>query len=220
LSRAPLTPRQIDALREIANIGAGHAASALSRLTGRTIRLLVPHVRSLPLREVPAVLGGAETPVTSVHIALAGSDRGNLAVVLTPDATRRLLCELLPLRPSPTPRPHSPSLGGDEVFNEAEASALLETASILCGAYASSVAQLTRRPLVTSLPGLAADMAGAVAEQLVIDFSEVSDSAVVLDAELVGDEDGFSGRILFLPHPAHLDALLRSLDIPMESGAA
>ncbi|MGQ0703023.1 MAG: chemotaxis protein CheC, partial [Gemmatimonadales bacterium] len=42
MNSPPLTALERDALREVANIGAGHAATALSQMTGGRIMISVP----------------------------------------------------------------------------------------------------------------------------------------------------------------------------------
>ncbi|MBP2665527.1 MAG: CheC, phosphatase, inhibitor of methylation, partial [Firmicutes bacterium] len=63
-----LSPMQLDALREIGNIGAGNAATALSQIINRKIDMSVPRLNILPLSEVPDVVGGPDTMVAGVYL--------------------------------------------------------------------------------------------------------------------------------------------------------
>src|SRR5438445_13644370 len=76
---------QIDALREVANIGAGHAATALSQLTNRRIMISVPQINIARLEEVPDLLGHAQEVVAAVLLHMLGDLTGR-TLPLVPDA--------------------------------------------------------------------------------------------------------------------------------------
>jgi len=90
---------QRDALREVANIGAGHAATALSQLTNRTIMISVPEVNISRLEEVPEILGQADDVVAAVLMHMMGDLTGR-TLVLFPDASAKVLCDILLRRDS------------------------------------------------------------------------------------------------------------------------
>src|SRR5256712_5411906 len=89
---------QIDALREVANIGAGHAATALSQLTNRRIMISVPQINIARLEEVPDLLGNPQDVVAAVLMHMLGDLTGR-TLLLFPEAVGRRLCDMLLLRP-------------------------------------------------------------------------------------------------------------------------
>ena len=89
-----LKPVQLDALREVANIGAGHAATALSAMTGDTIMISVPTINIAPLEEVPPQLAEADEPVAAVLMNMMGDLTGRTLLVF-PQATAIRLSELM-----------------------------------------------------------------------------------------------------------------------------
>ncbi len=115
---------QRDALREVANIGAGHAATALSQLTNRRIMISVPEVNITRLEEVPEILGKADDVVAAVLMHMMGDLTGR-TLVLFPESSARQLCDILLRRP----------LGTTTAFAEMEQSGLKEVGNILSSAY-------------------------------------------------------------------------------------
>src|SRR5437879_13571667 len=93
---------QIDALREVANIGAGHAATALSQLTDRRIMISVPQINIARLEEMPDLLGDSQEVVAAVLKPMRGDLPGR-TLLLFPEAVARQLCHMLLRRPPGTP---------------------------------------------------------------------------------------------------------------------
>src|SRR5436305_6295230 len=89
---------QIDALREVANIGAGHAASALSQLANRKIMISVPQINIVRLEEVPDLLGNPQDVVAAVLMHMLGDLTGR-TLLLFPEAVGRRVCDMLLRRP-------------------------------------------------------------------------------------------------------------------------
>src|SRR2546429_7970005 len=84
---------QIDALREVANIGAGHAATALSQLTNRRIMISVPQINIARLEEVPNLLGHPQEVVAAVLMHMLGDLTGR-TLLLFPESVGRRLCDM------------------------------------------------------------------------------------------------------------------------------
>src|SRR3989442_10823977 len=92
---------QIDALREVANIGAGHAAPALSQLTNRKIMISVPQINIVRLEEVPDLLGNPQDLVAAVLMHMLGDLTGR-TLLLFPEAVGRRGSDTLLRWPSGT----------------------------------------------------------------------------------------------------------------------
>jgi chemotaxis protein CheC len=199
----PLDHASLDALREISNVGAGHAATALAQMTGRTIQLNVPEVRSLPLSDVAEALGGEETPIAALHMRVYGDARGNVLLVFPSESLGRLLGSLT--GGATTERALSSRL------TDLERSALLEIGNILCSAYLNAVSRLLGLTLIPTVPGLALDMAGAVVDYLLVEIGERSDEALVLETAFLTGPGDLGGRFYLLPHPDTLGALLEAV---------
>ena len=94
-----LTPHQLDALREVANIGAGHAATALSQMVGQPIMISVPRVNVAPLEEVPNQIASGEEPVAAVLMRMMG-DLTGLTLLVFPKESALQLAGLMTRRPT------------------------------------------------------------------------------------------------------------------------
>ena len=194
-----LTEREMDTLREVGNIGAGNAATALSQVLGHRVLLEIPQVRAVELREVPETLGGAETVIIGIHMRVLGEIRGNLLVTLSTDSAASLLERM--------------GVPGVDLFAlpEMAASALRELGNILVSTYLSSVSQVLQRSLVPSVPGLAIDMAGAVVDFLLSELGAVTDRAMVLETAFQETAGTVRGHFFLLPEPDDLEALINGM---------
>jgi chemotaxis protein CheC len=193
---------QLDALREVANVGAGHAATALSQLTRRRVMLGVPEVRVARLEEVGELLGDPGVVVAAVIVRLEGAITGRTLQVM-PGATAARLTALL--------------LGTNEArfpdqFGVLERSALKEIGNILVGAYLNALGQFVRVPLQMSVPAIAIDMAGAVLTTSYLNFGDEEDHVFCVSTSM-GFETGadLPAHFLLIPDANSLAEILRSL---------
>ena len=196
MSTRQLTASQLDALREVGNIGAGNAVTALSEFTGRLVTLDVPEVRLVSLGDVPFLLGTPETLVVGIHVGIQGEVEGQTLLVLNAADAARLGRMLL----------------GDMDAPEGLAlSAVAETGNILASSYLGALETLTGLSAQPAVPGVAADMAGAVVSSVVAQQQEIADEALVIDACFVEQGMSLAGHFLLLPAPGTLGRLLAAL---------
>jgi chemotaxis protein CheC len=141
-----LSEDRADALCEIANIGAGHAATALSQLTNLSVMISVPKILLVPLEDASSLTADLRDKVTAVLVHMLGDGTGHTLLLMRNDAAM-LLCDLLLQR---TP-------GTTTVFQELEQSCLREAGNILAGAYLSALSTLTKMVLLPSTPTLVVD---------------------------------------------------------------
>jgi chemotaxis protein CheC len=196
---APLTEEQRDALKEISNIGMGHAATALSQLLGEKVFLRVPRVTETEIAQVPDLFGGAEQVVAGITLQILGEARGNVLLVFPRDSAHRLLARLL-------------GKGGEKpVFDEMSASTLKEVGNILASAFLNALGSLLHMTLIPSVPLLAYDMVGAVVDFVLIQLYQCGDRAIVVETEFHGDDprqEIIQGHFFLLPDPQTLDVIL------------
>ena len=77
-----LSDSQMDALREIGNVGAGNSATALSQIIHRRVEMNVPLVSLVPLDQVPDLVGGPETMVVGIFLRVYGQAPSNIMFLL------------------------------------------------------------------------------------------------------------------------------------------
>ncbi|HEY4658479.1 MAG TPA: chemotaxis protein CheC [Gemmatimonadaceae bacterium] len=193
---------QLDALREVANIGAGHAATALSQMTGHTIMISVPHVTIAPLEDVPNQIAEREEPVAAVLMKMLG-DLTGLTLLVLPQRTALRVAELMLKR--------SDTSGLDELAQ----SALKEAGNILSAAYLNALSEFLGMLLLPSPPTLAIDLSDAVLGATYVEMSHGVEYVVCVESEFHLTELGekLRGFFLLLPDAPSLTALLRAIKV-------
>lgn len=199
ISAAP-TQLQLDALKELCNIGCGHAAHALSRLVGgRRVDINVPTAMLASAEELPRLLGGAHEPVVCAQLDIVGPLNGSLLVVLSSEDAKLLTELLLGAAPEGT-------LAG------AHRDAFSEMANILASACLSAIGNLTGLKLLPSVPRLSEDSAASVVAGAV--NKGPRELGVVLEAQFTTvTSPSLSGHLVLVPDPNSLKALLQKLGV-------
>ncbi len=197
-----LTPIQMDALREIGNVGAGNSATALSQIINHRIDMNVPEVSIVPLGEVPDLVGGPDAMVVGVFLRVYGSAPGNILFLLPAQSAFYLVDMLM-----------GKKHGETQSLDFMDESALMEIGNILSGAYLNALFNLTKLSLLPSIPALAMDMAGAILSVVLIQLGQMGDHALVIETEFTTDEDGIKGHFFLVPDPGSLDTILRAVGV-------
>ncbi|HWO53314.1 chemotaxis protein CheC [Paenibacillus sp. FSL M7-1455] len=196
---------KMDVLREVGNIGAGNAATALSRLLNKPVDMAVPKVQLLPFEEISEKVGGAEQVVVAIFLRVEGEAPGNLFFILSPEAAKSLLNRLVGLPPET-----------DGMFNEMEQSALCEIGNILAGSYLSSLADFTKLSMYPTVPALAMDMAGAILSFGLLQFGHMGDDALLIDTTFLEGDHEVEGKFFLIPDPDSFAKIFKSLGVPMD----
>ncbi len=201
-----LSEVQIDALKEVGSIGAGHAATALSQLVDKTVHLEMPTFELIPIGEVPHVFGGKEELVGAVYTRLLGDIAGGMLFV-APRATAIALVDMLRSRP----------VGTTKSFGHEEEATFTHVASVLTSAYLAAIARMADLNLLPSSPAFALDMVGAVLEVVTAEVGMKADTAVLSRSRFCDLEQGVDSYVdaalFFLPDPDSLDVLLGRLGV-------
>lgn len=199
----------IDVLREIGNIGAGNAATALAKLLNRKIDMDIPRVKIMDFREVSETLGGAELPVAGIMLKVTGDLTGNILFVLKQQAAV-ILVNMLMGKPldsiDDTDEPY-------HEFDEMEISALKEIGNILAGSYLSSLSTLTNLNIAPSVPDLAIDMAGAILSVPAIEFGKVGDTVLYIETEFTEGDKRVVGDFFLIPDVDTYSVLMNALGV-------
>jgi len=199
-----LSIMQLDVLREIGNIGAGNAATALAKLTNSRIDMNVPQVSILPFAEVPDLFGGPDTPVVGLYLKVSGDAPASILFILSIERATALV-DLLMGRESGT--------SSSEGFSDMDISALMEIGNILAATYLGALAIFTDLKFSPSVPALGMDMAGALLDAILAQLGEVANRVLVLKTELKKDDQEVVGNFLLLPEPGSLEIILGALGV-------
>ena len=192
---------QLDGLREVANIGAGHAATALSQMTQRRIMVSVPALDIVRLEEVPDLLVKHDEIVAAVLLHILGDLTGR-ALLIFPRSSAVKLAEIL-LRREP---------GNTDEFGELEQSAIKEAGNILCAAYMNALSDFLGMMLLPSVPVMVIDLCAAVLTTTCTNFGEERDYVFSIKTEFtMVDSESVEGHFILLPDADSLDVILRSI---------
>jgi chemotaxis protein CheC len=192
---------QYDVLKEIGNIGAGNATTALSTMINSKVDMNVPKVDLLNIKELPDMLGGAEEIVVGILITLEGEINGMMMFMMEQMSACRIVDILMG---------KSSKL---EDFTEMEYSALREIGNIIAGAYLSSLSTLTGIKINASIPYMSIDMAGAILSVPAIEFGKVGDKALIIETQFVKDDSDVNGYFILIPTLESYDVILKSLGL-------
>ncbi|MGQ0714050.1 MAG: chemotaxis protein CheC [Gemmatimonadaceae bacterium] len=193
---------QLDALREVANIGAGHAATALSQMTGSTIMISVPTINISSLEDVPTHISEPEEPIAAVLMHMMGDLTGRTLLVF-PRPTAMRLAELMLRRPA----------GSSNDMGALEKSAIREAGNILSGAYMNALSDFMGLMLLPSPPSLEIDMSSAILTTAYLQFGTDRDHVFYVESQFFLQEQNehLRGFFLLLPDLASLQAILRAV---------
>jgi len=193
---------QLDALREVANIGAGHAATALSQMTGQTIMISVPRINIAPLEDIPNQVGSGEEPVVAVLMKILG-DLTGLALLVFPGPTAHRVAALMMKREAVT------------TLGEIEQSALREAGNILSAAYLNALSEFMGMILLPSPPSLAIDMSDAVLSSTFLEVAQGAEYVFCAETEfrLLELDEELRGFFVLLPDLGSLTAILRAIRV-------
>ncbi len=193
---------QLDALREVANIGAGHAATALSQMTGQTIMINVPQINIAAIEDIPNQVGSDEEPVAAVLMKILG-DLTGLALLVFPQPTALRLAGLMMKKE------------GLKELGEIEQSAIREAGNILSAAYLNALSEFMGMILLPSPPSLAIDMSDAVMSATFLEVAQGAEYVFCVETEFHLKElnESLRGFFLMLPDLGSLTAMLRAIRV-------
>ena len=169
-----LSEFQQDALKELGNIGAGSAATALSQLIGKDIGLSVPGVVVIPVEEITKIASAQNKIVAAVYMRVFGEIKARTLMVFPQDKVL-LLLDMIMRRP----------LGETREFGETEQSAMKEIGNIIISAYLNAIAKFIGLNSVPSVPALAIDMVEAIFETISAELTETSREAIFIETTMI-----------------------------------
>ncbi len=196
-----LTPAQIDALKEVGNIGAGHGATALSQLLGKRINITVPNATILPLSEIPLLMGDPNTLVAGLTLSILGDATGKI-ILLFPRDSALHLADMLLKQP----------VGTSKILNEMGHSAIKEAGNILTGAYLSALNEFLGMLLLISVPTLVFDMAGALLSTITQGMEE-GVKVICIETKFIDAQEVIGGYFILVPDAVSLRAIFQAIKV-------
>lgn len=201
-----LTKIQADAMQELGNIGAAHAATTLSQMLSSSVSMSVPEVKVVELSKLGEHVG--EEPAALVVFELQGDIQhgGYVIFFISKDSAIRLTNTMLGQTELSRP------------FNEMDESALLEVGNIMVSAFLDATAELLGFIMLPSPPAITIDMAHAAMQSLIAQMAEEIDEVVLFSTELICEEHKVDSDIIMMPEASTLDRMVKLLEAMMNTG--
>ena len=195
-----MSDEYFDVLKELGNIGAGNATTALSQMMQCKVDMSVPQVKLMEVKELGQLMGGEEIIMAGIYLAIEGDVAGSIMFLLEKQAARHLVNKLM-----------GTSVEGEE-FSDMEFSALKEVGNIITAAYLNSLASLTNLKLQPSVPDLTVDMAGAILSVPAIEFGTLGDKMLLIQTQFF-DDMVLDGYFILVPNLDSYGKILSALGL-------
>ena len=196
-----LTPSQMDALKEVGNIGAGHGATALSQLLGKKIFITVPRANVISITEIPSLVGDPQTLVAGLTLSILGDATGKILLLFPRDSALHLADMLL-----------KQPVGTSKILTEMGHSALKEAGNILTGAYLSALNEFLGMLLLISVPSLVFDMAGALLATVTQGMEDVT-KVICIETKFIDTNEVIGGYFILVPDAVSLRAIFQAIKV-------
>lgn len=207
LSMEQLTNQYFDVLKELGNIGAGNATTALAQMIGCKVDMSVPQVKLLDFKELGEIVGHEDEVMVGIYLQVEGDIDGSMMFILKKSAAthlvNKLMCGML-------------GITEEEIenhdFGEMECSAIKEVGNIITGAYLNALSSLTNLKIFPSVPQLGIDMAGALLSVPAIQFGIFGDKILLIQTKF-SDEIDLDGFFILIPDMESYERILKSLGV-------
>jgi chemotaxis protein CheC len=202
---------QLDAIREVGNIGTGNAATALSKLLSCMIDMDVPKADLVSIYSLAEYYGDPDSLVAAVFVRSLG-EFGCSLIFIQDEEDAALMVDLL----------LKEQFGGSppcDFQQEMLDSALSEVGNIILSSFLNAINMLIGTRHQISVPGVAHDMLASILDVVASIFGQMGDMALVVNTELrvggAGESNAkrITGNIVMLPDPNALELLLRKLQV-------
>jgi len=199
-----LTSVQSDAIQELGNIGAAHAATTLSQMLGSTVEMSVPAIKAIDIAELGTYMGEESAAMVAFELQGEIPHGGYIVFYISRESAIRLTNTMLGLTDM------------NRTMNEMDESALLEVGNIMVSAFLDATAELLGFIMLPSPPALSIDMAHAAMSSLISQMPEEIDEILLFSTELVCEEHKIDSDIIMLPEPTTLARIVELMENMMK----
>lgn len=193
---------EIDTLREVGSIGTGNAATALSGLLNRKVRITLPEVRIMGYNEAIDWIGGPESVTAGVLVRISGDIGGIMLSVLPLEFVNMVLECMLDNR-----------VEEFEHLDELQRSALVEVGNIMISTFINALSGLSGVTMDLTVPCLTVDMQGAILAVPMAEYGGQTDYLMTIGGNFTCDNYELPCRLLLSPEIRGLNYLLRKLGV-------
>lgn len=203
MEKISLDTLQKDGLQELANIGAGHASTALSKMINRDVKMGIPHVEVIPLSEAGKYIQH-EQIVVGIFLKIS-DEIPSYVMLLIPRSSAFALSDLLLGSSEGT---------GERVLSDMDMSALSEVANVMICSFFDNISALLGMSVVPGPPHIAYDIPEAVLDYVLIQIGQVSNDVFLFNVDLQEEkEHNFEIHMFLLPEPDSVNTLLKRMGL-------
>lgn len=195
--------KYLDVLKEIGNIGAGNATTAIANMLSLRIDMSVPEVAFLPVEELGTAIGAEDDVIVGIMLGVEQDIDGSMMFLMDMQSAHHLVNRLM-MRPDDY----------SEAFDEMDLSAIKEIGNIIAGSYLSALSGLTNLTIAPTVPFVAVDMAAAILSVPAVQFGTFGDNALMIETRF-SDDLGINGFFILMPEEDSYSKILSSLGIPI-----
>lgn len=192
-----LTEMEMDALKEIGNIGTGNAATTLSKLLKRDIEIIIPEMKFIEISKLANEFGGPEKIVTSSYIEIMGELNGEALLIFPRDCAEKVVDIMM-----------SQDMGSSKMMDDMAQSAFKEMSNIFVGSYLSSLADFFHIRILPSIPHMTTDMLQSIMDFIIARVSNHSDTILGIKTKVEVKDIEIEGFLIILFDIASMNKLL------------
>ena len=197
-----LNSLELDTLREIGSVGTGNAATALSQMLARQVRITLPEVRIMEYNEAIEWIGGPEEITAGVLVKLSGHMTGIMLSVQPLEFVNIVLESMM-----------GKTVEAYDKLDEIDSSALVEVGNIMISTFINVLAEMAGMEIHLTVPAFTVDMQGAILTVPMAEYGGQSDYLMTIGGNFVCDDKQVPCRLLMSPDIRSLNALLRKLGV-------
>ncbi len=194
--------QELDVMREIGSIGTSHAATSLSKMLQKEIRISIPQVNILGYEEAVGRIGDMEQIVAATLLKMSGDVDGLMLFLFNLDFANTVLEKMI-----------GESYEGFEAMDELARSALTEIGNIIICSYINAFSQLVNVDIELSVPSATMNMLGAILTVPIAEYGYETDKLMYCNADFVMDGKQLSDWLLMLPDIRSLNDILDKLGV-------
>ena len=194
--------QELDVMREISNIGSSHAATALSKLLQKEIRITLPQVHVLGYEDAVNRIGNIEEIVAATLVKMSGDVEGLMLFLFNMEFANTVLEKLL-----------GRSFSSFEELDDLAYSALEEAGNIMICSYINAFAQLVNINIQLSVPSSTVNMLGGILTVPMAEYGYETDKLMYFNADFIMDDKRLSDWLLMLPDIKSLNDILEKLGV-------
>ena len=197
-----LNSLELDTLREIGSMGTGNAATSLSEMLQREVRITLPEVRIMEYNEAIEWIGGPEAITAGVLVKMGGQMNGIMLSCQPIEFVNIVLESVL-----------GESVTDFKQLEEMENSCLVEVGNIMISSFITALSDLSGMDITLTVPAFTVDMQGAILAVPMAEYGGQSDYLMTIGGNFVCDDKQVPCRLLMSPDIRSLNSLLRKLGV-------